>query len=125
MDSEAKPRWRPASAISVSPVTWRAAGDAKKIAAPARSSGLEATFKGAAAATAWRRPSTRSGGMPRPNHGVSMKPGQMAFTRILGASALASDKVMVTNAPFEAAYGTDEPSPVTAAMEAVLTTAPG
>src|SRR5690606_15896901 len=118
--SGAKPRCEPASTSRVSPVTWREAGEARKTAAAAISSGLDAAFSGVPAAAFARIRSTADSGMPLPNHGVSMNPGQMALTRILGASARASESVMVLSAPLEAAYGTDEPMPVTPAMEAVL-----
>src|SRR5258708_14642545 len=39
--------------------------------------------------------------------------------------ARASDMVMVLSAPFEAAYGTELPTPLTPASELVFTTAPG
>ena len=48
----------------------------------------------------------------------------MAFTRISGASARASDSVSVLTAPFDAAYATDEPSPAVPAMDDKFTTAP-
>ena len=67
------------------------------------SSAVEATLRGTEAAVPSRMRFTRSSGIALPNHGVSMKPGQMALTRILGASERASESVMVVMAPFDAA----------------------
>ena len=67
------------------------------------SSGVEAAFSGVPAAALARMRSTAASGRPLPNQGVSMKPGQTALTRIFGASARASDRVMVVSAPLEAA----------------------
>lgn len=51
------------------------------------------------------------------NHRVSTGPGQTAFTRISGASARASDFVIVFTAPLLAAYAILDPSPEIPATE--------
>ena len=53
-----------------------------------------------------------------------MRPGQTAFTRMAGASARASDSVIAFSAPFDAMYGTDEPSPSRPAIDDTFTMAP-
>ena len=53
-----------------------------------------------------------------------MNPGQIAFTRISGPSARASDKVMVINAPLDAAYATELPPPFTPAVDETFTMLP-
>ena len=50
MESGAYPRWVPASTSRVSPVTWRDAVEARKTAAAAMSSAVEAAFSGVDAA---------------------------------------------------------------------------
>ena len=67
------------------------------------SSAVEATLRGVEAAEPSRRRATRSSGMPFPNQGVSMKPGQTALTLIFGASARAREMVSVFIAPLDAA----------------------
>ena len=62
--------------------------------------------------------------IPSFNHSPWMKPGQTAFTRISGPSARASDRVIVTMAPFDAAYAIELPTPITAAIDATLTMLP-
>ena len=84
-------------------MTWREAFDARKTVEAAMSSGVEATLSGVLAAALARMRSAAASPRPLPNQGVSMNPGQTALTRILGASARASDRVMVVSAPLEAA----------------------
>src|SRR5262245_28035428 len=56
-------------------------------------------------------------------HRVSIGPGQTALTRISGASALASDLVIVFSPPLLAQYAIDEPQPRKPATELTFTTA--
>ena len=75
----------------------------KNSAASAMSSGFAATCSGTDFATFSRTRAAFSSPNTLLNQRVSMKPGQMALTRIFGASARASDSTIVLSAPLEAA----------------------
>ena len=76
---------------------------ARKQTRLATSSAVEARLSGTFAITASRTLAAPSTPRPLVNHGVSIYPGHTVLTRISGASARASESVMVFNAPLLAA----------------------
>src|SRR5215471_18935658 len=107
----------PPSTKIVVPVVARASAARKSAAAP-QSSGVGKS----GVVTSWR-PASKTGG-PQPAKSVSTSPGAIALTRIAGPSARASDRVIDPSAAFDAAYASDEPLPLNAAVEVTLMITP-
>src|SRR3984893_9129346 len=92
-------RCMPASIRTNSPVILLDCGVARKHTSAAISSADDATLSGTLATTLSRTCLAPSSPRPLVNQGVSIYPGHTGLTRIKGASARASDSVMVLSAP--------------------------
>ena len=105
----------------MAPVTKRAAGEERKIAAPATSSGVPQRPSGVRA----RIGPTRGVVLQRLRHGRSIQPGAIALTRMSSAAqAIASDFVSCAMPPLLALYAARDPLPKKLSIEAMLTMQP-
>ena len=118
IDGRSQRNGRPPSTGSATPVVNRS-NDAAATTASATSSGVARRPKAVNDACSSRHEASRD----RTNS-VSIRPGETDTTRMSGASARASDAVILSTAALDAQYITLLPMAVRAAIEDILTTSP-